>query len=158
MKINKDDLKEIFNKILENYDSFDINISIVPEVEEMFNFNGNGKRFTTYRRTIQIKDKLPAVEDIIYNKTQHYGRAQFVRELAKLKQENKRLKERVEYLERSNDRREDEIIYLRQELNDIYEDKINKAIEYIYKNEEEYGSLEDNEKIILAILKGEENE
>ena len=40
------------------------------------------------------------------------------------------------------------------EVNNI----INKAIKYIKNNEKEYGSLEDNEKIILDILKGENNE
>lgn len=37
-----------------------------------------------------------------------------------------------------------------------YKYRIDKAIEYLKENEEEYGSLEDNEKIILEILKGEE--
>lgn len=32
--------------------------------------------------------------------------------------------------------------------------RINKVIEYIKENEKEYGSLEDNEKIILNILEG----
>lgn len=36
--------------------------------------------------------------------------------------------------------------------------RINKVIEYIESNEKEYGSLEDNEKIILDILRGEDNE
>lgn len=45
---------------------------------------------------------------------------------------NEELKERVAYLERSNDRREDEILSLRQELNDS-NNKIDKAIEYIDK-------------------------
>lgn len=39
---------------------------------------------------------------------------------------------------------------------DIYENRIAKAIEYIESNEKEYGSLEENEKIILDILKGED--
>lgn len=34
--------------------------------------------------------------------------------------------------------------------------RINKAIKYIKENEEEYGSLEDNEKIIIEILEGAE--
>lgn len=33
-----------------------------------------------------------------------------------------------------------------------------KAIKYIKNNEKEYGSLEDNEKIILDILKGSDKE
>ena len=36
--------------------------------------------------------------------------------------------------------------------------RIDKAIEYIKENEKEYGSLEDNEKIILDILRGEDND
>lgn len=39
------------------------------------------------------------------------------------------------------------------EVNNI----INKAIKYIKNNEKEYGSLEDNEKIILDILKGSDD-
>ena len=48
-----------------------------------------------------------------------------------------------------------------QELFDEYlelKDRIDKAIEYIESNEKEYGSLEDNEKIILDILRGKDNE
>lgn len=41
--------------------------------------------------------------------------------------------------------------YIRELLN-----RIDKAIKYIKENEKEYGSLEDNEKIILEILKGKE--
>ena len=47
-----------------------------------------------------------------------------------LQQENERLKERIAYLERSNDRREDTILGLRQEIIDA-EDVIDKAIEII---------------------------
>lgn len=39
------------------------------------------------------------------------------------------------------------------EENKELQQRINKAIEYIKENEKEYGSLEDNEKIILKILK-----
>lgn len=35
-----------------------------------------------------------------------------------------------------------------------YKSRIDKAIEYIKENEKEYGSLEDNERIILNILNG----
>lgn len=43
----------------------------------------------------------------------------------KLQQENKILKERIEYLERSNNRREDTILEQRQEISDL-EDNWNK--------------------------------
>ena len=38
------------------------------------------------------------------------------------------------------------------------ENNRDKAIEYIKENEKEYGSLMDNEKIILSILKGDSDE
>lgn len=52
-----------------------------------------------------------------------------------LQQENKQLKERIEYLERSNNRREDTILEQRQKISDL-EDKIpyiiqNNSCKYI---------------------------
>ena len=46
-----------------------------------------------------------------------------------LKKENKKLKERIEYLERSNDRREDTILEQRQEISDL-EDNWDKLKKY----------------------------
>lgn len=48
-----------------------------------------------------------------------------------LKQENKQLKERMEYLERSNDRREDIIIEQRQEISDL-EDNWDELKKYLH--------------------------
>lgn len=48
-----------------------------------------------------------------------------------LKQENKQLKERMEYLERSNDRREDTIIEQRQEISDL-EDNWDELKKYLH--------------------------
>ena len=48
----------------------------------------------------------------------------------KLQQENQQLQERIEYLERSNNRREDTIIEQRQEISNL-EDNWNKLKEYI---------------------------
>ena len=48
-----------------------------------------------------------------------------------LDEENKRLKERIEYLERSNNRREDTILEQRQEISDL-EDNWNKLKEYLF--------------------------
>lgn len=42
-----------------------------------------------------------------------------LKEIENLQQENKQLKERIEYLERSNNRREDMIIEQRQEISDL---------------------------------------
>lgn len=47
-----------------------------------------------------------------------------------LKKENEQLKERIEYLERSNNRREDTILEQRQEISDL-EDNWNKLKEWI---------------------------
>lgn len=49
----------------------------------------------------------------------------------KLQQENEHLKERIEYLERSNNRREDTILEQRQEISDL-EDNWNKLKEYLF--------------------------
>lgn len=48
----------------------------------------------------------------------------------RLQRENKQLKERIEYLERSNNRREDTILEQRQEISDL-EDNWNKLKEWI---------------------------
>ena len=49
----------------------------------------------------------------------------------------------------------DMIAKLNKEVDELH-NRIDKAIKYIKENEKEYGSLEDNEKIILEILKGKE--
>lgn len=85
-------------------------------------------------------------------------------EYSKLYTENKKLKdkvsylkERVAYLERSNNRREETILYLREE-NDELHNKIDKAIEYI-ENADWYlplWEIRDNQpdkNILLEILK-----
>lgn len=56
-----------------------------------------------------------------------------VKTISFLEQENEKLKERIEYLERSNNRREDTILEQRKEISNL-EDKIDKAVEYINKH------------------------
>lgn len=63
--------------------------------------------------------------------------------IIKLKKENKQLQERIEYLERSNDRREDTIIEQRQEISDL-EDNLGRLKEWVkeqpifnYKNDDD---------------------
>ena len=60
-----------------------------------------------------------------------------------LQQENKQFQERIEYLERSNDRREDTIIEQRQEISDL-EDNLGRLKEWVkdqpicnYKNDDD---------------------
>ena len=56
--------------------------------------------------------------------------------IGQLQQENKELKERIEYLERSNNRREDTILEQRQEISDL-EDNWDKLKEWLESNWEE---------------------
>lgn len=51
--------------------------------------------------------------------------------IEQLQQKNQKLQERIEYLERSNNRREDTILEQRQEISDL-EDNWNKLKEYLY--------------------------
>ena len=73
----------------------------------------------------------------------------------RLKKENKILKERIEYLERSNNRREDTILEQRQEISDL-EDNWDKLKEWIKVRDNigfEKISLED---IVYEMLKLEQ--
>lgn len=81
---------------------------------------------------------------------------QIAKAISDLLEENEKLKERIEYLERSNDRREESIIYLREESID-FETRIDKAIELIKQYDNTF--IEMNLAIKLReILKGENNE
>lgn len=62
--------------------------------------------------------------------------------IEELQQENKKLKERIEYLERSNNRREDIILEQRQEINNL-EDNWNKLKEWVNKHYDYYMNNED---------------
>lgn len=81
------------------------------------------------------KDNEELLYNQLYEKTKDCGRTQFVRLLLDKERENKQLKEQLGQKE----------------------DIINKAKQYLEENEKEYGSLEENEKIIMRILdnKGE---
>ena len=63
-KIKKEQLKKIFDGILENYDNYEFDFSIEPEIMEMIGWDGKGKRFTKYIRTITIIDKEPKEQNI----------------------------------------------------------------------------------------------
>lgn len=60
-----------------------------------------------------------------------------------LKQENKQQQKRMEYLERSNNRREDIIIEQRQEISDL-EDNWDELKEIIRKKQDYYKYFKDN--------------
>ena len=71
-----------------------------------------------------------------------------------LELENESLKERIEYLERSNNRREDTILEQRQEISDL-EDNWNKLKEYCKENTLCYEVGDDeNTKLIGSRIHG----
>ena len=61
----------------------------------------------------------------------------------KLQERNQQLQERIEYLERSNNRREDTIFEQRQEISDL-EDNWDKLKEIIIKTQDYYRYVKDN--------------
>lgn len=65
--MNKNKLKELFKSILENYDKFEFEIEVIPQIEEYTDWKGNGERHTKYLRTITIVDKKPKIEKIKEN-------------------------------------------------------------------------------------------
>ena len=77
-------------------------------------------------------------------------------EVEQLQQDNKKLKERIEYLERSNNRREDTIIEQRQEISDL-EDNWNKLKKYI-KTEIPEDAFIDTEWFVSILDKMQELE
>lgn len=75
-----------------------------------------------------------------------------MKELSKREtKENQQLQERIEYLERSNNRREDTILEQRQRLSDL-EDNWNKLKDYIVKEYYMYLPLEASAKSITILI------
>ena len=75
-------------------------------------------------------------------------------EIDELQQKNQQLQERIEYLERSNNRREDTIFEQRQEISDL-EDNWNKLKEYCKENTLCYEVGDDeNTKLIGSKIHG----
>lgn len=79
-----------------------------------------------------------------------------------LQQENKQLKERVDYLERSNNRREDTILEQRQEISNL-EDNCNKLKKWIDSEIENrdsedllklYVELQEDNETLLSRIRG----
>ena len=80
---------------------------------------------------------------------------EFYKQLSEqLQQENKQLKERIEYLERSNNRREDTILEQRQEISDL-EDKLSKIETLIINHNCDTGDIyyKYNSKFLKSELK-----
>ena len=76
--------------------------------------------------------------------------------IIELSKENQKFKERIEYLERSNNRREDTIIEQRQEISDL-EDNWNKLKKYI-KTEIPEDAFIDTEWFVSILDKMQELE
>ena len=96
----------------------------LPSTELIVIEENNYLKFGEYLNDMQCDDtanKL-SLDDLEYVK--------------KLKQENKQIQERMEYLERSNNRREDTILEQRQEISDL-EDNWDKLKEWLESNWEE---------------------
>ena len=82
---------------------------------------------------------------------------EFYKQLSEQSQQNnEKLKERIEYLERSNNRREDTIIEQRQEISDL-EDNWNKLKKYI-KTEIPEDAFIDTEWFVSILDKMQELE
>jgi hypothetical protein len=69
MKISKKEkaLIEFLEDVIKNIkkgEKYDVDIEITPNITEMINWNGKGKRFTTYTRYIIITNRKPIEEDV----------------------------------------------------------------------------------------------
>lgn len=56
-------LEDIIENIKKD-EKYDVGLEITPNVTEIINLSGKGKRFTTYTRTIIITDREAIEEDI----------------------------------------------------------------------------------------------
>lgn len=83
------------------------------------------------RRTLaqlNENDLLDIIEFLQFDRINQFAQAH--NESVKIQKENKQLQERIEYLERSNNRREDTIIEQRQEISDL-EDNWDRLKEWV---------------------------
>lgn len=92
-----------------------------------------------------IEDNLKAGECGLASNNEKFQWTNTANAMKKMLEENKQLQERMEYLERSNNRREDIIIEQRQEISDL-EDNWDELKEYLeeWKENEEYCYLASN--------------
>ena len=56
-------LEDVIENIKKD-EKYDVGIEITPNITEMINWSGKGKRFTTYTRDIIITDREAIEEDI----------------------------------------------------------------------------------------------
>lgn len=84
----------------------------------------------------------------------------FIKDYEKLQQENQNLKERIAYLEKSNDRREDTILELRNQLSFIDEQnkhiaKLEKQNKFLMERENKLQVIEMKQKEFIKYLEDE---
>lgn len=96
--------------------------------------------------TINVDDLMSAVDRL--NKVPTYD---------ELLKENKQLKERIEYLERSNNRREDTILEQRQEISDL-EDNWNKLKEFLVEKQKQGLSVISADYVLYIMIEIERGE
>ena len=98
----------------------------------------------------------------VKNESQAIAKEVVLSEIENLQQENKQLKERIEYLERSNNRREDTILEQRQEISNL-EDNCNKLKKWIDSEIENrdsedllklYVELQEDNETLLSRIRG----
>lgn len=102
--------------------------------------------FKNYYELINIQkiDLLLIIEFLQKDRKQWINQfTQTHNESVEIQKENEQLKERMEYLERSNDRREEIIIEQRQEINNL-EDNWDELKEIIRKKQDYYKYFKDN--------------
>ena len=84
----------------------------------------------------------------IYNQTQHFGRTQFVREIMKLQQENKQLKEHIEKYEHyCKTTGIEELMKENKKLKEVIDKAINNSQYWI----DYYTRLNSDERIALRL-------
>lgn len=100
----------------------------------------------------------------LYEKTKDCGRVQFINLLMEKEREMKELKERVSYLRRDIERKEEQIIYLEDErvpYTNQYVDKItevhNKAIDFIKEYRKNQNVFKWNEQDYIDVIDGIDN-
>ena len=102
--------------------------------------------FKNYYELINIQkiDLLLIIEFLQKDRKQWINQfTQTHNESVEIQKENEQLKERMEYLKRSNDRREEIIIEQRQEINNL-EDNWDELKEIIRKKQDYYKYFKDN--------------
>lgn len=115
--VGYDDLiveKEDINKLLDYITNLQEELQYQREAELEY----NEKHIKLMQKCVELQENYERIynENCILREKHNITDSSLLDENYNLRVKNEKLKERIEYLERSNDRREDEIISLRLEL------------------------------------------